>query len=119
MSQENVEVVRRYLDEVSREPSERVGEFWEADGDYYPARKFPEARPCHGRKEIVRFITDYLAAWRITDTWSGTRGRLAMIASLYMDAYGQRGAGAAWRWTTTSTGATGSGMDDSSGLRIT
>src|SRR5512133_2449216 len=63
MSQENVEIVRRYLDEVSREPSERVGEFWETDSDYYPARKFPEARPCHGRKEIVRFITEYLAAW--------------------------------------------------------
>jgi ketosteroid isomerase-like protein len=63
MSWENVEIVRRYLDEVSREPSERVGEFWETDSDYYPARKFPEARPCHGRKEIVRFITEYLAAW--------------------------------------------------------
>src|SRR6187200_1942359 len=26
--------------------------FWEPDADYYPARKFPEATPCHGREEI-------------------------------------------------------------------
>ena len=63
MSQENVEIVRRYLEEVSREPSERVAEFWEPDGDYYPARKSPEARPCHGREEIARYYTEYLAAW--------------------------------------------------------
>src|SRR5215218_7183924 len=63
MSQENVEIVRRYLEEVSREPSERVADFWEPDADYYPARKLPEARPCHGREEIARYYTEYLAAW--------------------------------------------------------
>ena len=40
-----------------------VAGFWESDGDYYPVRKFPEARPCHGREEIARFFTEYRAAW--------------------------------------------------------
>jgi SnoaL-like domain len=40
-----------------------VDEFWEPDGDYYPVRRFPEATPCHGRDEILSFLTDYLAAW--------------------------------------------------------
>ena len=64
MSQENVEVVRRYLEGQGRhEPSEWVTEFWESDGDYYPPRKLPEARPCHGRGEIVRFSTEFRGAW--------------------------------------------------------
>jgi hypothetical protein len=36
---------------------------WEPDGDYYPVRIFPEARPCHGREEIIAFLTGYVAAW--------------------------------------------------------
>ncbi len=60
MSRENVEVVRRYL--AGGSPEAAAG-FWESDGDYYPVRKFPEARPCHGREEIVRFLTEFYAAW--------------------------------------------------------
>ena len=69
MSQENVEVVRRWLEEPPAEsvPVERVMEwiagFWEPDSDYYPVRKFPEARPCHGHEEIARFLTEYRTAW--------------------------------------------------------
>jgi hypothetical protein len=69
MSQENVEVVRRYLanppagDLTLEEVIEWLAGFWESDGDYYPVRKFPEARPCHGREEIARFFTEYRAAW--------------------------------------------------------
>ena len=69
MSQENVEIVRRYLEEpppegltLDQNLAWMTG-FWEADGDYYPVRKFPEARPCHGREEIARFFTEYRAAW--------------------------------------------------------
>ena len=40
-----------------------VDEFWEPDGDYYPIRGFPEARPCHGRAEIVGFFTAFFPAW--------------------------------------------------------
>ena len=69
MSGENVEVVRRYLEDPPDEtvPLEGVMEwiagFWESDGDYYPVRKFPEARPCHGREEVARFFIEYRAAW--------------------------------------------------------
>ena len=60
MSQENVEVVRRYLESPT---VEEAVEFWEVDGDYYPVRKFPEARPCHGREECSRFLTEFNSAW--------------------------------------------------------
>ena len=69
MSQENVEIVRRYLKEPPPEglPLEEVvawiAGFWESDGDYYPVRKFPEARPCHGHEELARFLNEYRAAW--------------------------------------------------------
>jgi ketosteroid isomerase-like protein len=67
ISEENVEVVRRhherYGDLAPKDTSQFVAEFWDSDGDYYPVRKFPEARPCHGREEIARFHAEYLAAW--------------------------------------------------------
>jgi SnoaL-like domain len=67
MSQENVEIVRRYFEEAPGGPAEQlsawIAGFWDPDADYYPPRKWPESRPCHGREEIVRFITEYRAAW--------------------------------------------------------
>jgi hypothetical protein len=67
MSGENVEIARRYMEEPpDRAPEEFpawIARFWEPDGDYYPVRGFPEARPCHGREEIVRFLVEYLTAW--------------------------------------------------------
>jgi hypothetical protein len=50
MSEENVEIVRRYLAEgfesVSLEQLPAwVARFWDPDGDYYPVRTFPEAWP--------------------------------------------------------------------------
>jgi hypothetical protein len=66
MSEENVEVVRRYFGIPLHEDSElpaRIASFWESDGDYYPVRRFPEARPCHGREEIAAFLTEFRAAW--------------------------------------------------------
>jgi SnoaL-like domain len=69
MSEKNVEIARRYLE--GTEDGMRgggaiealVNEFWEPCGDYYPIRGFPEARPCHGREEIVRFLTALYPAW--------------------------------------------------------
>ena len=61
MSQENVEIVRRYFESAANPKG--ADRFWEVDGDYYPVRKFPEARPCHGREEIVRFLTEFTSAW--------------------------------------------------------
>ena len=71
MSQENVEIVRRYIGEYGDAPPDMqrldmqrlAADFYDPDADYYPVRKFPEARPCHGVEEISAF-------WPST----GTRG---------------------------------------------
>src|SRR5213080_4305960 len=66
MSQENVEVVRRFIDQyggAQTDVQRLAADFYEPDADYYPVRKFPEARPCHGVEEIARFLTEYLDAW--------------------------------------------------------
>jgi ketosteroid isomerase-like protein len=69
MSQQNVEVARRYLQGTEEGMrgieaiNALVDEFWEPDGDYYPVRRWPEARPCHGRAEIVRFLSAIYPAW--------------------------------------------------------
>jgi hypothetical protein len=63
---ENAEIVRRWLEAVSMKPDElraTAAEFWDADGDYYPVRKFPEARPCHGVEEIGQFLVLFREAW--------------------------------------------------------
>jgi len=60
MSQENVEVVRRWHDAMrSIHPggiADVVAELWDADADYYPVRKWPEARPCHGQEAVAEFF---------------------------------------------------------------
>ena len=68
MSQENVEVVRRSLEGygdlgIPENMSQHVAEFWDPDCDYYPARKFLEARPCHGHPQIARWIAEFLGAY--------------------------------------------------------
>jgi hypothetical protein len=66
MSQENLEVVRRWLGFASAGPDgaqAAVAELCDADVDYYPVRKFPEAQPCHGREEFSRFLARYLDAY--------------------------------------------------------
>ena len=80
MSQENVEIVRRFMDQYGDlAPSGIRGlatDFFEPDADYYPVRKFPEARPCHGVEEIARFQADYRAAW---DRYEFALKRLAPV----------------------------------------
>ena len=68
MSEANVEIARRYWEkDLEAVPLEQrlgwVDRFWESDGDYYPVRGFPEARPCHGREEITGFLIEFRAAW--------------------------------------------------------
>jgi hypothetical protein len=36
---------------------------WDPDCDYYPVRKFPESRPCHGLEEMTEFVVRFLDAW--------------------------------------------------------
>jgi hypothetical protein len=63
MSEENVETARRFVEGLFTITPEEAGGFWESDGDDYPVRRFPEARPCHGREEIVRFLAETRPAW--------------------------------------------------------
>jgi SnoaL-like domain len=66
MSREKAEIVRRWLAAASAGPDEAraaVAEFWDADADYYPVRKFPESKPRHGSDEVARFLTEYLGAF--------------------------------------------------------
>jgi ketosteroid isomerase-like protein len=68
MSQENVEIVRRWLAILNMGTEEALAslrELCEADIDYYPVRKFPEARPCHGIDEVSLFLAQYWDAWRV------------------------------------------------------
>ena len=59
MSKENVEIVRRWLAAMSAGPEETraaTAELLDADIDYYPVRKWPEAQPCHGLEEYSQFL---------------------------------------------------------------
>jgi hypothetical protein len=71
MSQENVEIVRRWLATTSGVSTEEIlatiPEFWDAAADYYPIRKWPEAQPCHGREELSQFFTRLREAFTRVD----------------------------------------------------
>jgi hypothetical protein len=64
MSQENVEVVRRWVDlGPGGQVRARVSDYCDPDIDYYPVRKFPEARPCHGSEELSRLLVEFREAF--------------------------------------------------------
>jgi len=66
VSQENVEIVRRFLGETEVKSGEWptiVAEFWDADSDYYPVRKFPDAMPRHGREAVTRWLVQFYETW--------------------------------------------------------
>jgi hypothetical protein len=67
MSRENIDVVRGYAEqygEVTPEDAPQfTARFWDPDGDFYPVRKFPQARPCHGLDQIARFQAEFVDAW--------------------------------------------------------
>ena len=66
VSAENVEVVGHWLETLSAAAEDTrtsAADFWDADADYYPVRKFPEAQPCHGRDEVMQFLAGYVEAW--------------------------------------------------------
>jgi hypothetical protein len=95
MSEENESTVRGMLEALSARPEEApaiVGEFWDADADYYPVRKFPEARPCHGREAVSRFLTDYFEAWSYRYTINDLIGvgddRVLVCATLHAEGRG-------------------------------
>ena len=70
MSEENVEIVRRWLAFGTPDSAPNledvpafVAEFCDVDVDYYPVRKFSEAQPSHGVEEVSQFLTQWLDAW--------------------------------------------------------
>lgn len=66
MTAGNVERARRWFAAMGEGPEAALAilaDHWDADADYYPVRKFPEARPCHGREEIAGFVGPFLEAW--------------------------------------------------------
>ena len=70
MSQENVEIVRRWMTVMNTRPEDAratIAEFCDAEIDYYPVRKFPEAQPCHGLEEFSQFLVRFLDAFPRTE----------------------------------------------------
>ena len=63
MSQENVAIVRAFFEAWNSRDTNAVADLVHADVDYYPVRKLPEARPCHGPEEVFQFIARYLDAY--------------------------------------------------------
>ena len=93
MSEENVAVVRRYLESFpdASELPPWVAGFWEPDGDYYPARGFPEARPCHGREEIEDFLVALFDPWsyRVVVKEARAIGDDRVVAHMHVSAQGR------------------------------
>jgi ketosteroid isomerase-like protein len=90
VSADNVELARRWHAALSAGPEEAlaaIAELWDADADYYPVRKFPEARPCHGQEEVSHFVARYLEAfsrseWAIRDAIEVGDDRVLVYTSL-------------------------------------
>jgi hypothetical protein len=96
MPQETVQVVRRWLAALSASPEEAraaIPEIWDADVDYYPVRKFPEAQPCHGLEELWQFLARYLDAysrseWAIQEVLEVGDDRVLVCANLRAEGRG-------------------------------
>jgi hypothetical protein len=98
MSQENLEIVRRWfapLSGGSAEVSKLMAELWDATGDYYPVPKFPEAHPCHSADEVAEFLVRFGEAFvrmEWTIRWLVAAGDDRVLASANLQAEG-RGSG--------------------------
>ena len=69
MASGNIEVVRRWLEQRSDDGADpAVAELCDADIDYYPVRKFPEARPCHGREAFQRFMVEWWEGFAVVES---------------------------------------------------
>jgi ketosteroid isomerase-like protein len=63
MSQENVEVVRAFLDAYNRGELDVVFELCTPDVEGYPASVFPEPRPRFGHAAMKAFLEEIGSAW--------------------------------------------------------
>ena len=102
MSQENVEIVRRWVAAMNGEPASMaaaVAQWFEEDSDYYPVRKFPEARPAHGREEMAHWMRLFnegfpRSHWEIRELFSVGEDRV--LAWMKLSAEGRGSAIALW-----------------------
>ena len=117
MSQENVEIVRRYLEEVPAPGSLGVGRrVLGARRRLLPGSQVPggEAMPrTRGDRALPHRVPCGLGGYRYVVKDARAIGDDRVLVHGHSR---QRDARAAWRWKATSTTASGSGMDDSSGV---
>ena len=81
---------------MSSSPEEAVAaiaELWDVDADYYPVRKFPEARPCHGLQELSQFIAQFwepfsLSEWTIREVLAVGDDRVLACSNLRTEGRG-------------------------------
>jgi hypothetical protein len=98
MSQENVEIVRRWQAAMSASPEDTraaMSEFWDAEADYYPVRKWPEARPCHGREAVSQFmfgLREAFSRFELVSRWLTAVGDDRVLSSADLRTEG-RGSG--------------------------
>ena len=96
MSQENVEIARRWCEAMSAGPEETlsaIGRFADPDVDFYPVRKFPEAEPCHGQEEFTRFLRRFWdsyseSEWAIENAFEVGEDRVLVKATLRAEGRG-------------------------------
>ncbi len=64
MSQENVEIVRRIIEEgpIDRDP-EQLLDIWDPRGDYNPVEEFPRRGPAMASRD-PHFFSDFQQAWQ-------------------------------------------------------
>jgi hypothetical protein len=66
----NLKAVRAWLSWPGAEDPDRVIEgAFDERCDYYPARRFAEAEPCHGRTAVIAYAREFWQAW---ETWEMT-----------------------------------------------
>jgi ketosteroid isomerase-like protein len=66
VSAENAELVCSLLERLNKSSDEIravITELCDSDVDYYPVRKFPESRPCHGREDFSEFLVRFREAF--------------------------------------------------------
>jgi ketosteroid isomerase-like protein len=66
MGSVHAEVARRWFEVLGADPDEMaaaVDELFDRDVDYYPAAKWPEVHPCHGRAEMSSFLRRFSESW--------------------------------------------------------
>jgi len=96
MSQKNVEIVRRWVGAVNGESASMeaaVAQCFEEDSDYYPARKFPGARPAHGREEFAHWMRLFYEGfprshWEIRELFSVGEDRVLAWMTLSAEGRG-------------------------------